>query len=92
MSYATIPVHSADELNAMSNREFRSYEARLRRAVQRQGYSLHRSRRRDPRATDYGTYMIVNPETNTVEAYGLSNGYGLDLEDVARWINDDECR
>ena len=27
--------------------------------AERQGYELHKSRRRDPRATDYGTYQLV---------------------------------
>jgi hypothetical protein len=31
---------------------------RLRRAAQRQGLTLSKSRRRDPRATDYGTYQL----------------------------------
>jgi hypothetical protein len=31
---------------------------RLRRAAERQGLTLSKSRRRDPRATDYGTYQL----------------------------------
>ena len=34
-------------------------ENRLRRMAARQGYTLTRTRRRDPRATDYGTYHLV---------------------------------
>ena len=34
-------------------------ERRLRRMAARQGYKLHKSRRRDPRAKDYGTYRLV---------------------------------
>lgn len=31
----------------------------LRRMAERQGYTLHKSRRRDPRATDYGTFTLT---------------------------------
>jgi hypothetical protein len=33
-------------------------ENRLRRMAKRQGYKLHKSRRRDPLATDYMTYRL----------------------------------
>ena len=81
-------MYSPDQINAMGDREYKSYESRLRRAVHRQGYRLERSRRRDPRAYDYGTYMIIDPQNNTVAAYRLSGGYGLDLADVARRVNE----
>jgi hypothetical protein len=32
---------------------------RMRRMAVRQGYQLRKTRRIDPRATDYGTYMLV---------------------------------
>ena len=32
---------------------------RLRRMAARQGYKLHKTRRVDPRATDYGTYTLA---------------------------------
>ncbi len=32
---------------------------RLRRMAERQGYELHKKRRVDPRATDYGTFTLV---------------------------------
>ena len=35
-------------------------ENRLRRMADRQGYVFIRSRRRDPRAIDYGLYFLVN--------------------------------
>lgn len=85
MPYATIPVYSPDQLNTMSDREYKTYESRLRRAVHRQGYILRRSRRRDTRAYDYGSYMIIDPDNN-----GCVCGPNVDLEDVARWVNDDD--
>jgi hypothetical protein len=55
-------------------------ENRLRRMAERQGLRLVKSRRRDPRAIDYGTYRLMAgpdpvPETN-----------GLDLEAIERWL------
>jgi hypothetical protein len=34
-------------------------ENRLRRMAGRQGYKLHKSRRRDPMATDFETYQLA---------------------------------
>ena len=61
-------------------------EDRLRAAAQRQGYEIRRSRRRDPRAVDYGGYMIVDPRTNSIEAGGLGDGYQMSINDVERWL------
>lgn len=41
-------------------------ENRVRRAAERQGLRLVKSRRRDPRAYDYGTYMLVDGRTNAI--------------------------
>ena len=57
-------------------------ENRLRRAAQRQGLALTKSRRRDPRATDHGTYMLVDASTNAVVAHGLPSGYGMNLDEI----------
>lgn len=52
-------------------------ENRLRRMAQRQGLILRKSRRRDPRATDYGTYTLTNMHTKNLE-YGQYGVVGLD--------------
>lgn len=57
-------------------------EDRLRRRAARQGLRLMKSRRRDRRAIDYGTYQLVNPHTHALVSYGLSAGYGLSLDEV----------
>lgn len=63
-------------------------ENRLRRAAERQGLRLLKSRRRDPRAIEYGTYMLVDADTNGVAWSGdHENGYGLDLDDVEDYLN-----
>ena len=45
-------------------------ENRLRRIAERRGLALSKSRRRDPRATDYGTYSLGDqryPDLDAVE-------------------------
>jgi hypothetical protein len=58
-------------------------ENRLREAVARQGYRLSRSRRRDPRAVDYGRYTITNGTATPVAE--LPN-----LDAVEAWTNREE--
>lgn len=73
----------------MTDTDEKVRENRLRAAVQRQGYQMVKSRRRDPRARDYGGYMIINPATSTVEAGDLTRG-GMSLDDVDNWLTRDE--
>lgn len=72
--------------DAMSDAE-KVRENRLRRMAERQGFALTKSRRRDPRATDYGMFMIINAQTNTVvtgtEGTGRPN---MSLDDVEQWL------
>jgi len=65
-------------------------ENKLRRMATRQGYALTKSRRRDPRAYDYGGYMIVDPNTNSVVAGGSPLAFCLDIDQVEAWLTDDE--
>lgn len=62
-------------------------ENRLRRMAARQGFALLKSRRRDPRAYDFGTYMLTDHYTNSVVATGDDGrGYGLTLDEVEAWL------
>jgi hypothetical protein len=55
--------------------------------AERQGFALQKSRRRDPRAYDYGTYMLTDPDTNSVVATGEDGrGYGLTLNAIEAWL------
>lgn len=63
-------------------------ENRLRRMAERQNLQIMKSRRRDPRATDYGTYQIIDPYNNTIVAHALQSGYGMSLDDVERYLTD----
>jgi hypothetical protein len=56
--------------------------------AERQGYQLVKSRRRDPRAIDYGAYWIVNPHTNSIEAGDPTYG-GMSLDEIEDWLTSD---
>ena len=57
-------------------------ENRLRRMAQRQGYMLLKSRRRDPKATDYGEYTLVTHGGLGGTGYALGS-----LDRVEEWLN-----
>ena len=60
-------------------------ENRARRVLSRRGYVLHKSRRRDVNAIDYGGYMISD-ENNCAVAGSYPIMFGYTLEDVEEWI------
>jgi hypothetical protein len=65
-------------------------ETRLRRKLERMGYRLMKSRRRDPDAYDYGGYMIIDAQKNTI-VYGSSPiAFCLSLQDVEDWTKEGE--
>jgi hypothetical protein len=55
-------------------------EDRLRRLARQRGLLLKKSRRRDPRASDFGVYYLIDPESNGLLAACPS------LDDVEREI------
>jgi len=64
-------------------------ENKLRRMAERQGRKLEKSRRRDPRAVDYGGYMLLDARTNAVIAGDSPFAYSLTLDDVEAMVGDD---
>ena len=60
-------------------------EDRLRRMAQRQGMQLQKSRRRDPRATDYGRYMLSSAD-NVVVAGHSPNAFSMSLDEVETFL------
>lgn len=72
----------------MTDREYRTLEARCRRAADRQGLRLEKSRQRDPNGLLYGTYQLVDIDTSGVVLanWTLQRGYGADLSDVAEYL------
>jgi len=77
--------------NTMSDEE-KIRENRLRRMAERQGLKLEKSRRRDPRAWDFGTYQLVDPYTNTIVAHNFATGrgYGLSLDEIEEYLAPEE--
>ena len=61
-------------------------ENRLRRMADRQGLHIVKSRRRDPRALDFGGYMIVDTQGNWVVAGGSPWVFSLDLDAVEDYL------
>ena len=59
------------------------YENRLRRMARRQGLILKKSRRRDPLATDYGKFQLIDEDNRVVHTPGLD---WLDIEQVEDWL------
>ncbi len=49
---------------------------------------MRKSKRRDPRAVGYGTYMLVD-RSGAVVAAGPDGHYGLSLTDVFHALNPD---
>jgi hypothetical protein len=70
-----------------AKRKHKVDEVRVRRMARRQGYALVRSRRRDPRAIGFGTYGLLDHDQDewVICAKG-SDGYGLSLERIERWL------
>jgi hypothetical protein len=65
-------------------------EARVRRMIDRQGYLLEKSRRRDPRAVGYGHYRIIDPTTSTVVTAGAGRGaYNMSLDQAEAWATEE---
>jgi hypothetical protein len=70
----------------MARHADRVRENRLRRMAQRQGYRLERSRRRDPRAIDYGGYQLIDIETSGVVFSQPPLEHPADLDDIERFL------
>lgn len=61
-------------------------ENRLRNMAKRQGLLLQKSRRRDPRAVDFGGYMLVDIVTNGVVLGSGNFQYQADIDEVERYL------
>lgn len=62
------------------------WENRLRRVLDRQGYTLRKCPRRDPLACGFGTYMIFDAGHGgaMLETCPVS-GFGLTIDEVEAW-------
>lgn len=64
-------------------------ENRLRRMAKRQGLQLVKSRARDPRAIDFGFFMVVDASTNGADSGVRGTGRPqMDLDEVERYLID----
>lgn len=75
------------ETKMNENQQIKARENKLRRMAARQDLVLVKSRRRDPNALGFGTYMLTDLSNNVVHADpALGQGYGLDLDDVENYL------
>lgn len=65
----------------MTESQLKTVENRMRRAADRQGLTLTKSRRRDPRAIGYGTYTLTDGITVLGERLNLTQVGQLLRED-----------
>src|ERR1700730_10739024 len=88
LSSMTTGIPTVEEIEAMTVQEYKVLENRLRRAADRQGLRLVKSRARDPRDITYGTYMLVDHHTNgaVFANWNSPRSFGLDLHDVADYL------
>ncbi len=63
-------------------------ENRLRRIAERRGYSLEKSRRRDPKAPDFGRFRLVDVKEKRTVFGGEPFLFSASLEEVERWLDD----
>ncbi len=67
-------------------------ENRLRRAATRQGLALVKSRRRDPRAVDFGLYVLVDDTAGNRTAgaqapvSAFARGEGVSLDEIEKQL------
>jgi hypothetical protein len=75
----------------MTVQEHKVLENRLRRAAERQGFRMEKSRSRDPRSVDHGTYRITDQRNNSIVKanWDSPRSFGLGLDDVARFLFED---
>lgn len=71
----------------MSPDTAKTRETRLRRLAERRGLRLQKSPRRDPRASDFGTYQLVDAREGWIVAeQPAGQGYGMTLDDIEEWF------
>lgn len=78
-------IPSAEDVDAMTEQDRKVLENRLRRAADRQGLRLEKSRLRDPRAIGYGTFRLVDADTVILHD-GSPRGFGVGLHEIARYL------
>jgi hypothetical protein len=67
------------------NQTVKVRENRLRRMADRQGLSLVKTKRRDTRAIDYGTFKVVDAKTGILDQR-LDQRAGLSMDEVEQLL------
>lgn len=67
--------------------EAKKKEEKLRKELKNLGYSLRKSRVKNPNLNDHGGYMIIQSNSNSVIA---GSKFDLSLEDVKRFVNEEK--
>ena len=62
-------------------------ENRLRRIAERRGFLIQKSKRRDPKAIDFGGYMLIDARTNSVVLGATSFAFSADLDEIEDYLN-----
>jgi hypothetical protein len=74
--------------DAVRTKEELQRESRVRRMAERRSLRLHRSRRRDPSAPDYGRYVLRDANTRVIVAGTTSTGNAAwTLNDVEAYLS-----
>jgi hypothetical protein len=63
-------------------------ENRLRRVAERRGMRIEKSKRRDPKAIDFGGYMLIDAAANTVISGSTPYPYSDTLDDIERMLDE----
>jgi hypothetical protein len=77
-----------EEIDAMTDSEYKVLENRCRRAAQRRGLVLQKSRVRDPQARNYRRYRLTDATTRRQVTGDPNMDHGLTLAEVARYLLD----
>jgi hypothetical protein len=70
----------------MITKQEASREHRLRRMAERQGLELHKSRRRDPRALDYGRWKILDERGKPVAGTDHAGRAAMTLDEIENYL------
>jgi hypothetical protein len=60
---------------------------RVYRLAKRKGFRLEKCRTRDKHHEDYGTYRLLNRNTNMLVLSARIDGYGLTLGEIAEYLD-----
>ena len=73
------------------DQETKVRENRVRRAADRQGLRLSKSRSRDPNAMDFGMYALIDQQTGGATHPALAQRWvhTLDLDEVEHYLTSD---